>query len=69
MTAELKEIDGGKLLEIHLTGQLLTKAYAALVPAGERMRQQPGKIPIPLQMRDSTCRPTAPLWAACKVGR
>jgi hypothetical protein len=50
MPIELKELDSGKVLEIHLTGKLVTEDYENFVPAVERLVQQHGKINMLVDM-------------------
>ena len=66
MTAELKEIESGNVLEIYLTGKLLKKDYAAFVPAVERMVKQHGKIRVLMQMRDFHGWTAGALWEEVK---
>lgn len=66
MTAELKEIGSGKVLEIHVSGKLLKKDYAAFVPAVERLVKQLGKIRMLVEMRDFHGWTAGALWEDIK---
>ena len=43
MAIELKETDGGKLLEVSLTGKLVKEDYDAFVPAVDRASSSTAK--------------------------
>jgi hypothetical protein len=40
---ELKELNSGKVLELHLTGRLAREGYEKFVPEVERLVEQHGK--------------------------
>ena len=48
----LSETNGGKVLEIQLTGKLAKEDYEQLVPAVERLVKEHGRIRILVEMRD-----------------
>jgi hypothetical protein len=48
----LQESEGGKLLEVHLTGKLSGEDYEHFVPAVERLVNQHGKIRLLVEMHD-----------------
>ena len=52
MKLELKELDDGKLLEVHLTGKLVKEDYESFLPAVERLVKQHGKIRMLVEMHD-----------------
>lgn len=62
MTAELKELDNGRLLEVHLTGKLLKKYYETFLPAVERLVKQHGKIRMLVEMHDFHGWTAGALW-------
>jgi hypothetical protein len=50
--ATFNETNGGKTLEILLTGKLAKEDYEQLVPAMERMVKEHGRLRILVEMRD-----------------
>jgi hypothetical protein len=52
MPLELKELDSGKLLEIHLTDKLVKADYDVFVPVLERLIKENGKIRLLVEMHD-----------------
>ena len=66
MTVELKELDSGKLLEVHLKGKLVKEDYEAFLPAVERLVKQYGKIRILLTMHDFHGWTAGALWEDIK---
>ncbi|MGA2220785.1 MAG: STAS/SEC14 domain-containing protein [Verrucomicrobiia bacterium] len=66
MSVELKETNGGKLLEVHLTGNLVKENYGAFVPAVERLVKQHGKINMLAVMHDSHGWTAGALWEDTK---
>lgn len=48
----LKESDGGKLLEVQLTGKLAKEDYVQFVPVAERLVKEHGKIRVLVEMHD-----------------
>ena len=66
MAVELKEFDGGRLLEVHLTGKLVKSDYEALVPAVERLVQQHGKLRLLVDMHDFHGWTAGALWEDLK---
>jgi hypothetical protein len=63
---ELKEFNDGKLLEVHLTGKLVTEDYETLVPAVERLVKQHGKMRLLVEMRDFHGWTAGALWEDTK---
>ena len=66
MTVELKELDDGRLLEVHLTGKLVEKDYETFLPAVERLVQQHGKINMLVDMHDFHGWTAGALWQDIK---
>jgi hypothetical protein len=58
----LKETNGGKVLEILLTGKLAKEDYDQLVPAMERLIKEHGRIRILVEMRDFHGWTAGALW-------
>ena len=52
MAVELKELDSGKTLDVHLTGKLDREDYLAFGPVVERLVKQHGKIRMLVEMTD-----------------
>ena len=52
MSIALSEKDGGKTLEVSLTGKVVVQDYGAFVPAVERLVQKHGKIRMLVEMHD-----------------
>lgn len=66
MPAELKELDNGRLLEVHLTGKLVKTDYETFVPAVERQVKQHGKIRMLVELHDFHGWTCGALWADTK---
>ena len=62
----LNEVNGGKVLEIHLTGKLAKEDYAQFVPTVERLVRQHSKIRILVQMQDFHGWTAGALWEDLK---
>jgi hypothetical protein len=62
----LKEANGGKVLEIQLTGKLAKEDYEQLVPAMERLVKEHGRIRILVEMRDFHGWTAGALWQDIK---
>jgi hypothetical protein len=62
----LKETNGGKTLEIQLTGKLTNEDYEQLVPAVERLVKEHGRIRILVEMRDFHGWTAGALWQDLK---
>ena len=62
----LIETNGGKVLEIQLTGKLAKEDYEQLVPAVERMVKEHGRIRILVEMRDFHGWTAGALWQDIK---
>ena len=66
MSVELKELNGGKLLEVRLTGKLAKEDYNHFVPAVERLVKQHGKIRLLVEMHDFHGWTAGALWEHIK---
>jgi hypothetical protein len=66
MKVELKELDDGKLLEVHLTGKMIKKDYETFLPAVERLVKQHGKIRMLVEMHDFHGWTACALWEDIK---
>ena len=62
----LSETNGGKVLEIQLTGKLAKEDYEQLVPAVERLVKEHGRIRILVEMRDFHGWTAGALWQDIK---
>ena len=58
----LKETNGGKVLEIQLTGKLAKQDYEHFVPAVERLVKDHGKIRLLVEMHDFHGWTAGALW-------
>ncbi len=66
MAVELKELDNGRLLEVHLTGKLVKKDYETFLPAVERLVKQHGKIRMLVETHDFHGWTAGALWEDIK---
>jgi hypothetical protein len=66
ISVELKEVDGGKVLELHLTGKLAREDYETFVPVVERLVEQHGKIRLLVEMHDFHGWTAGALWEDTK---
>ena len=62
----LKETNGGKVIEIQLTGKLAKEDYEHFVPAVERLVKAHGKIRMLVEMHDFHGWTAGALWADTK---
>ena len=62
----LKEADGGKVLEIELSGRLQRKDYEHFLPAVERLVKAHGKIRMLVEMHDFHGWSAGALWEDVK---
>jgi hypothetical protein len=62
MATHLNEKNGGKLLEVQVSGKLTHDDYQQFVPAFERLVQQHGKIRVLFEMTDFHGWEAAALW-------
>jgi SpoIIAA-like len=62
----LKEANGGKLLEIRLTGKLAKEDYSHFVPVVERLVKEHGKIRLLVEMLDFHGWSAGALWEDMK---
>jgi hypothetical protein len=62
----LQETNGGKVLEVQMTGKLDKVDYEYFVPAVERLVKQHGKIRILVEMRDFHGWTAGALWEDIK---
>ena len=46
MPIQLNEVDGGKLLNVHVSGKLTSADYEHFVPEFERLVRQHGKLQL-----------------------
>ena len=66
MAIKLEESDGGKKLEVSLTGKLVKEDYEAFVPVVERLVEQHGKIRMLVVMHDFHGWTAGALWEDTK---
>lgn len=66
MPVETKELDGGKILEVHVSGKLSAQDYQHFVPEFERLVQQYGKLRVLFLMRDFHGWDAGGLWQDIK---
>jgi hypothetical protein len=66
MAIEIKALDGGKLLEVRLTGKLVKEDYERFVPAVDRAVGQHGKIRMLVEMHDFHGWTASALWEDTK---
>ncbi len=62
----LKETNGGKVLEVQLTGKLTTEAYEQFAPVVERLVKEHGKIRMLVEMHDFHGWTAGGLWEDIK---
>ena len=62
MSAQLEEKNGGRVLEVHVSGKLTHDDYAEFVPAFERLVKQHGKLRVLFDMLDFHGWETQALW-------
>ncbi len=67
MSVELSEWDGGKILEIKLSGRLVKEDYARFLPELDRLIGQFGKIRLLVEMRDFHGWSAGALWEDIKL--
>jgi hypothetical protein len=63
---ELKQLDHGKYLELHISGRITRDDYGHFLPEVERLIQEHGKIRILLDMHDFHGWTTGALWEDLK---
>jgi hypothetical protein len=66
MAIELREIDGGKTLNIRLSGKLKKADYERFLPEIERLIAQHGKLRILMEMHDFHGWDAGALWEDLK---
>jgi len=66
MAIKLEEKDGGKVLEVHVTGTLAKEDYKHFVPEVDRLVGQHGKIRVLLDMHDFHGWDAGALWEDIK---
>lgn len=66
MNVELNEKNGGKLLEVQLSGKLVKEDYALFVPTVERLIKEHGKIRMLVKMLDFHGWTAGALWEDIK---
>jgi hypothetical protein len=62
----LNETNGGKVLELQLTGKVTRQDYEQFVPAVERLVKEHGRIRILVEMRDFHGWTAGALWQDIK---
>jgi SpoIIAA-like len=68
MSVHLQEKDGGKVLEIRVSGKLAHEDYEQLVPEFERLIKQHGQLRLLFEMKDFHGWTAGALWDDFKVG-
>lgn len=68
MTIKLSEEDGGKLLNVHVSGKLTSADYDHFVPEFERLVGLHGKLRLLFDMTDFHGWDLGALWADSKFG-
>jgi len=63
MSVELKELDNGTLLEVHLSGKLVKKDYETFLPAVERLVKQHDRHLMLVELHDFHG------WTGARYGR
>jgi hypothetical protein len=66
MAVRMKELDGGRVLEVQATGKLSRNDYRNLTPQVERLIQDHGKIRVLFEMRDFRGWSPGGLWEDIK---
>ena len=66
MAIEIREEQGGKRLEVRLTGKLVKTDYQRLVPAVDHAVQQNGKVQMLVTMQDFHGWTAGALWEDTK---
>jgi hypothetical protein len=66
MAIELKEQNGGKVLDVQVSGKLVKEDYEHFVPTVERLIQQHGKIRVLMEMTDFHGWDAKALWEDIK---
>jgi SpoIIAA-like len=66
MAIQLTETNGGKILEVQLSGKLVKEDYEHFVPAIERLVKQHGKLGILVLMHDFHGWTAGALWEDTK---
>jgi hypothetical protein len=66
MPVELKELNDGKILEVHATGKIEADEYKQLVPTFERLKKQHGKLRVLFQLHDFHGWTAGALWEDMK---
>jgi len=67
MAIKLKENDGGKVLEVQVSGKLAHEDYLHFVPKFEQLIKQHGKLRVLFDMRDFHGWEAGALWDEIKV--
>ena len=66
MAILFEEKDGGKLLEVHVSGKLLKSDYETFAPEVDRLVDQHGKIRVLFDMADFHGWTAGAMWEDCK---
>jgi len=67
MAIKLKENDGGKVLEVHVSGKLAHEDYLHFVPKFEQLIKQHGKLRVLFDMTDFHGWEAGALWDDIKL--
>jgi hypothetical protein len=67
MSVELNQLDGGKTLEIKISGKLLKEDYERFMPELDRLIDQFGKIRLLVEMQDFHGWSAGALWEDIKL--
>ena len=68
MAIELKETDGGKIMELSLSGKLVKEDYETFVPAVDAAIKAHGKLRMLVIMRDFHGWTASAVWEDTKFG-
>jgi hypothetical protein len=68
MAIELSEKNGGKLLEVRVSGKLVHEDYQRFVPEFDRLVEEHGKIRVLFEMVDFHGWQAEALWDDAKLG-
>jgi len=66
MPVELKEMDGGRILEVHATGRLAASDYRNLMPTFDRLKRQHGPLRVLFELHDFHGWTPGGLWEDLK---
>ena len=66
MPVEIKELGGGRILEVRATGKLAASDYVELGPTFERLHQEHGKLRVLFELHDFHGWTASGLWEDVK---